>query len=269
MKNNKLTPFFPEIFKKYNEGLTTQKLADIYLCNVKTIYSLFKQNNVQVKTLSDYRKYEINHNYFEIINSEEKAYFLGLMYADGYNNEKKGFASISLSEKDKEILNIFTENVQPLKPLMFTKKKKDTFSNFYTLTMHSRKITTNLSKLGCKQAKTHILQFPTEEQIPSYLLRHFVRGYFDGDGCINNGKRNHFSFVGTKDFINSLQELFKKELNFNITKTSIRHPLHNNNTVTLLKCGKIQSIKFGEWLYKDATIYMKRKKDIFESYKLK
>jgi hypothetical protein len=263
---NKLTPFLSEIIEKYNKGLSTKEIAKQYSCNVKTVLNLLKINNIKLRTNSEFnRKYFINHNFFEKIDTEEKSYFLGLLYADGCNHKNSTIVSLGLSEKDKNILEIFSSFVQPEKPLLFRKSNNTKWSNSYVLVIQSRKISSDLEILGCISNKTHLLNFPTENQVPDYLISHFIRGYFDGDGSINNGKRKHFSFVGTFNFIQKLQILFKDKLNFNITKTSFRH-FDNTNTVTLLKCGRIQSIKFGEWLYKDANFYLERKKIIFESY---
>jgi len=266
MQKNKLTPFLSKIIEKYKKGLNTKEIAKEYGCNVKTVLSLLKLNNIELRKSSEFnRKYPINHNFFEVINTEEKAYFLGLLYADGCNHKNSTMISLGLSEKDKNILEKFTYLIQPTKPLLFRKSNNIKWANSYVFIIQSKKISSDLTILGCVDNKTHNLKFPTKEQVPNHLISHFIRGYFDGDGSINNGKKYHFSIVGTSDFIQGLQIIFKEKLNFNITKPSIRN-IDNINTVTLLKCGRKQSIKFGEWLYKDATIYLERKKIIFNSY---
>src|SRR5690606_33501858 len=79
-------------------------------------------------------------------------------------------------------------------------------------------------------------------------------------------KQKQFSFVGTIDFLLSLQRILKEELGFSETKLDQRHKDSDNNIRSLRYCGVNQCITFRDWLYKDATIYLKRKKDIFDSY---
>jgi len=255
------------IVSDYNSGLSVEQVAKKHKHGIRTILNLFKINNIPLRSHSDrMRKHKIEEHFFDIIDTEEKAYFLGLLYADGCNHSNKNHCSLSLIEKDKDILLKFTELLQPSKPLQF-KRGKDNHQNSYRMDLYSKQISNRLSELGCGSRKTFTLKFPTIEQVPVFLQKHFIRGYFDGDGSINNGAKHHFSFVGTKDFINGLQEVLLRELSFNITKTSIRHPERNYNIVTLLKCGRIQCLKFGKWLYEDSTIYLQRKKEVFNKYR--
>lgn len=111
----------------------------------------------------------------------------------------------------------------------------------------------DLEKLGGIKNKSLVLNFPTSSIVPDYLLNHFIRGYFDGDGCIWNGKRKKmivkdtsrpegfrerivhnvkFTFTGNYEFINALQDKLvelkivnkKTKLNFSKAKNQ------NNNT---------------------------------------
>jgi DNA-binding transcriptional regulator WhiA len=255
---NKLNKYKEDIFKLYHLGIKIKEISKIYNCNVKTIHKLFKINNIVLT--KNHKKYSINESFLDNIDTEEKAYFLGFMYADGYNNLERGFFNLELI--DEEIVIKIAKLLNSSRPIMHRIKKdrKDT----YRLSINSKILTKRLNDLGCYPNKTFKLTFPNNNQVPNNLIRHFIRGYFDGDGSINNGKKYHFSFVGTEYFIDKLQDVFSKELGFLKTKTSIRHPERNNNIRTLLKCGKIQCIRFGEWLYKDATIFLKRKKEIFD-----
>ena len=72
--------------------------------------------------------------------------------------------------------------------------------------------------------------------------------------------------VGTIDFLLPLQQILIEELGFSETKLEQRHKDRDNNIRSLRYCGVIQCITFRDWLYKDATICMERKKNIFDTY---
>ena len=102
--------------------------------------------------------------------------------------------------------------------------------------------------------------------MPSCLIRHFVRGYFDGDGSVSNGKTAKVDVVGTISFLLPLQDIIFKELSLNRTVLNQRYKERDNEIRSLQIGGNNQCIKFRYWLYKDATIYLERKKNVFDSY---
>lgn len=262
-----------KLFKLFETGKYTGKqLSEIFPISCTAINALLKRHGYNSKSQSELqRKYPIIEDFFDVINTQEKAYVLGLLYADGYNDTNKNSVALGLKESDKEILVKITDLIQPTKPLQYInisyQPKRRGFENSqnqYRLAISNKHISQKLADLGCGKAKTHKLTFPTEEQVPSHLIRHFVRGYFDGDGCITGEKQKLFSIVGTINFLIPLQEILIKELNFSKTKLSQRYKERDNNIRSLNYCGINQCIKFRDWLYKDATIFMERKKKIFD-----
>lgn len=215
------------------------------------------------------RKYPIQEDFFDVINTEEKAYVLGLLYADGYNNTIKNDVCISLKEEDVEILKRISEIIQPTKPLFYLDMSADNrgmknSKNQYRLTINNKHISQKLVELGCGKAKTEILTFPNTQQVPEYLLHHFIRGYFDGDGSVSKGKWAKVDIISTPEFLLVLQDILKEVLNIGITKLNKKGHHSNVNVITLQIGGRLQCIKFKEWLYKDATIYLERKKKVFD-----
>ena len=114
---------------------------------------------------------------------------------------------------------------------------------------------------GLVKAKTHKIIFPIWLKKP--LIRHFVRGYFDGDGCVSN---RIFSIVGTDDFLSDTQNILIKELGLSKTKFYKRHKESSNNIVEIRYCGKNNLKKIMNWFYSDATIYLERKYEKFKNY---
>ena len=138
--------------------------------------------------------------------------------------------------------------------------------NQYRITINNKHISERLVELGCGKAKTSILKFPTNEQVPQYLIQHFVRGYFDGDGSVSNGKWFKIDIISTSEFLSDLQCILKESININITKLNYSRKYSKEvNIVTLNIGGRLQCIRFKEWLYKDATIFLERKKKVFDT----
>lgn len=258
------------MYNEYMNGKSLNTLSKELHKDTRTIKKLFVNNDLKLKSSSESsRKYNIKEDYFDIIDSEDKAYFLGFLYADGYNDTNRGAVNLSLMEKDKEILEVLNNILQPTKPLQFVNATKSNKQNQYRLVIANQHISNQLVTLGCSKTKTFNIIFPTEEQVPSHLIHHFIRGVFDGDGCISiykigNYSKSNVSIISTISFLENLELFLIKELNFNKVKLIERFPERNTNIRALCYSGKNRCKDFGNWLYRDATIFLKRKKEKFD-----
>jgi len=124
------------------------------------------------------RIYKVNENYFEKIDTPEKAYVLGFFYADGYNNQKIGVLEFVQIKERLDILEQIREQ------LLCNYNIKEYTSGKYTLNICSKKMSSDIANAGAVQNKSDLLEFPSEQIISKELIPHFIRGYFDGDGCI-------------------------------------------------------------------------------------
>lgn len=98
-----LTP----IIEDYNNGLSLTLLAKKYNVNRHTLSRYFKISNIKVINKQNETKF--NENIFDVIDSEEKAYWLGFLFADGYISSSKNTIELSLALKDKEHLEKFAK----------------------------------------------------------------------------------------------------------------------------------------------------------------
>ena len=97
--------------------------------------------------IKDNKKYNYNENFFEEINTPEKAYFLGLLYADGTNVQlpTTKTMSITLQEQDVSILERFKKALNSEYPLLFLERQNTNF-NYYRLYVYGNKICDDLTK---------------------------------------------------------------------------------------------------------------------------
>lgn len=179
-----------------------------------------KQIRNKARSLGIKKTREFNDKYFEIISTKERAYFLGLIYADGYITDYSELG-ISLHFDDKYILEVLNEqlgNVHNIKERI----RKNSYNGYdYTshtadLRIYSKPLCDDLIKHGIMPRKTKSNIFPL---IEDNLFSHFLRGYFDGDGCIYKHNKQGYNMVhftcGSKSF---LEYLFRKiENKLNIT----------------------------------------------------
>ena len=180
------------------------------------------------------RKYKIDEKYFEKINREDKAYFFGLILTDGSIQTKKDIRIVlSLDKKDKEILMAFKRYLKSEKPLEFVKRKERYYgrvkiaaSEVYKVTISVRKMVYDIVKLGLKDRKTKNVIYPNNKIIPHKLMRHFIRGVYDGDGTAHKGVYNGsttrtLQFTsGSINFLKGFQNYLKK---FKIKNTKITY----------------------------------------------
>lgn len=247
----------------------TQNIIDLYVkkrLSAKTIAPLFntshytilrhlRRNGVAIRDMTAcHKKYTIDETFFEKIDSEDKAYFLGFMFADGYNNTEKGEARLKLHVKDKKILEYFTECLSSNKPLRFDR-------SYIYLALENQKLSADLARHGCVKAKTHIIKFP---DLNDDLVKHFIRGYFDGDGCITWSKNNPIvSITSTNDFLTKIQRILMNELGLSKTKFTKRHKNRSDFIMTMNYGGMFNCKKIYNYLYRDANVFLERKKQKF------
>lgn len=274
--NRTMTPDSIKIIKeKYLEGETIEEITDKYF---KDKYCSGEINMVLRKlgiTRPNGTQAKINHDYFENIDSEHKAYWLGFIYADGSITKKvyeKGSYTyrlrMELMFEDKYILEQMALDLESdLKP----KEYYNDTSHFegYNKPKHtayimfsSKKMGEDLVKLGVVPNKTLILK--SLPSIPDNLMKHFIRGYFDGDGSVYLTKDNTIktAFYGTHDFINSIQDFLIKELN--LTKKKITDQKEAN--VSFVGMAKQESEKLYHYMYDEATIFLNRKYEKYNKY---
>lgn len=206
-------------------------------------------------------KYTINKNLMDNIDTEEKAYWLGFFYADAYNHEKRNRVVIELQEGDKTHLYKCAKFFgQPREPFIQYKNKGKYIA--YRLELNSSYLCKILKGHGCHQAKSFNITLPT--WLKKHLIRHFVRGYFDGDGCIHiHQDQLNISIVSTREFNVDLQKILCK---ININSQMYFPQKYTDNTCRLDFGGSRQVKRFCDWIYKDATIYLDRKYELFNSY---
>lgn len=251
---------FNKALRMYENGISLTQIGKELGINRKRLSKDFKKLGIEI--IQNNQKHLFNQNIFKTIDTEEKAYWLGFLYADGYicnRNDGGKHIELALAEYDFEHLLKFKEFMNATNDIQYKES-----ANAYRICIYSKELVNDLINLGCIPNKSLILKFPTKEQVPENLIHHFMRGYFDGDGCLSTThNQKSFSVIGTFEFLNKYEEYLLQGINKNKPNKRLHDPRHNENTYSIKYVGNIQCKKIFDFLYKDATVYLNRKYDKF------
>ena len=162
----------------YNQGFGAAAICRILPYTPHTILAHLRKRGVCIRGKAGFKK-PFNENYFEKIDTEKKAYFLGFLMADGCVVERKNSQpciGIQIKSNDEYILNELKKELNTKNKIGQNKKRGHS-----QLKVHSLKMANDLAKYGIVPRKTGIEQFP-ENNMSYKMIPHFIRGFFDGDG---------------------------------------------------------------------------------------
>lgn len=217
--------------------------------------------------------YTYDKNKFNEIITEEDAYWLGFLYADGYVchsvSGRSWWLGIELQYSDIEHLRKFNKYMNGNVHIDTIYKKSpssDNICKMCRITFSSKQLFENLIKCGCVQRKSKIITMPFNI-VPDNLLRHFIRGYFDGDGSCGiyrHSDRKYLKYpkakitCGSAKFVYSLKEyLYSVGIHCGI--------INSNGNYDVFFSGKNNVINFLTYMYNDSNIYLTRKYEIYKN----
>ena len=242
----------------YQRGESIKQICNKLLLSESFTSKTLDRRNIKKRTSSERTQiYNRNSHYFDDIDTPNKAYILGILYADGCNTVMHKAIHLSLQEEDKSVLDRIKDEIKYEGPLRFNniQSKNSQHKNTWSLVINDEYMSQVLCEKGVVPAKSLILTFPT--CIPNRLLRHFVRGYFDGDGCVWFDEKRlkcQTQTCGTRDVCENILNLME----IIGCKCFISHPKQcKDNTVLVRTAANKASFKFLEWMYGDL-----RKEDI-------
>ena len=216
------------------------------------------------------RRLYYNKKYFEVIDSHEKAYWLGFLFADGYVTSGNRWG-LELSKNDEEHFKKFLKAIEFNGKIKYRTRTNvingiETTNTSCSICINNSKMYDDLVRCGVVRNKTNHLVFPEEEVLKKEFQHDFIRGFFDGDGTITYNidkerKRKEVNFICTDEgFIDSINSiLIENDIHFNKGK-------HSKGVLSTLRTSKELEIKkFYSYIYKDVTedIMLERKHNKF------
>ena len=203
-----------KVKEEYVSGDSTVALSKRYGVPASTIASRLAKVGVKLRSnKQNSRRFEVNHGYFTDIDTEEKAYWLGFMFADGYVTSTAGKrVGCTLSSRDKDHLEKFAKSIDATYSVK-TYTGVTTYGpvEYSRLLVASDQMYDDLVRHGCVERKSNVLVPPTT--VPESLEFAFIRGYIDGDGAIaiHKGAKSGFriKIIGTLEIIEWIAARFE------------------------------------------------------------
>jgi transposase-like protein len=251
-------PYSKLLIEYYLSGYSCEKIGKIINFDAQAVRRLIKDMGI-LKDTKPYQKL-LNHNWLDNIDTEEKSYFLGLLAADGWLDRNTLF--IDLQKKDSYLLETLQQKIVPFIPLAYYSARATNLDDKVRLSITSKSWRMRCEELQIGYRKS--LTMPDMiDKIPLEVRNHFVRGYFDGDGTVGvyfnknlNKKFARVQFLGTKSFLVGIHRSIG--LPVGTINLNPKEKIHRLNY-----SGKQRLFEIKEYLYKDATIFLPRKKNKF------
>lgn len=271
----KISDYKNQIESLYKEGKTALEISKILnLKYSQPVYNYFKKMGwprLSKKDYNNHKIYTVDTSFFVNIDTEDKAYILGFIAADGHVDAKNYRITITLQDSDYVLLLKIKRAMHSTHPIIRGiakenpyKKSTNKILKQCSIRINGRDLVTPLINMGIYGNKTYTLSPSIIEYVPQNLMPHFLRGYLDGDGHIcwgkkySSGYKYFINVAGNKDFLlGSFQKFFPS--NCSIYKESQSKQCYK----WVIAC-KSEVMRFLSYIYGNATIYLDRKYKIYK-----
>lgn len=252
-----------DICRDYLNNMSNKELAYKYKIHRVTVQSILKRNNIILRKQSETSRKNFIINFKGDILTTNDAYILGLIWSDG--NLSRNCIEIVLQKNDEKLLKDISQYVYSKNTLTYREGrnvilngKEYSCKPQVRFRITNKEISDKLRKVGLMENKSLNCRFP---KIETEYISHFLRGLLDGDGCIYTKNKNNcrVTIVSNHIMCNEISEIVNSTLDIN-SKVYLK----TDSVSTFTISGRLQILKFLEWIYKDANLKLNRK---YEKYR--
>lgn len=247
------------IIEKYKNGATLNSLGEQYGISGFLVKKILLKNGIQVRRKGQIRpisKHSVNDNYFEKIDTPEKAYWLGFLAADGSVSKDGCKLTLLLKNTDRKSIENFREAISSTHKIsdasMFDKRTQKTYHRS-SIQVSSRNFVDKLVSMGITNNKSFTCGMP---MIPEHLFSHFLRGLFDGDGSIcfiSRGTRK-INLIMSENLYNGVSKVLCETLKIALPKPSLVAESAAGQKILKLHINAIHDQdKFLEFIYNESS----------------
>lgn len=248
------------IIDKYLQGASQKESGQAVGASYKIVQRVLKENNIPIRTQGKSRTlYHVNNNFFKT-QTREMAYILGLLGSDGCVARNKNVIYIELQRQDRDILekvNTIIGNERPVQDYTTGRGYENSKMYFY-----SKEIKQDLAKYHIIPNKTYEAEYKFPEELREEFYFDYIRGLFDGDGCIKASNPTITWQIDTssKDIAEKVCSYLQS---FNIEAKISTLSKTNINIYRIYCYNKNNCKKLFDLLYYNTNLFLKRKKDKF------
>ena len=235
-----------------NQGVSRNQISKKFNCDICVINRILLENNIDYANHQNKygRKYFFDQHYFQYINTEEKAYWLGFLYADGYITGQNVFGC-GLQLNDKEHLIKFLTAIQC--------SSYDCISieeNSVRFSLTDELFVNHLIDKGFTHQKSYDTSTIIWDSIPDNYKKDFIRGLWDGDGYVSKTAQNA-NITGmvsnNKNLLLKIIDYFNENFGENFTNIVI------SDGYPRIRLAAVKAYKVCCLLYQNSTVYLERK----------
>lgn len=245
------------VARRYLAGESSTQLGTAFGVTPTAICALLRRQRVPRRPISEAKRVHFcNHRFFSRINTEAKAYWLGFIAADGYIAQGRRL-EVELAAKDEDHLVRLAWDLGATHPLYHYERRGHPNAR---LAIASPQMVADLARHGITGKKSASHRWPNF--LSDKLLRHFLRGYVDGDGWVHLDRQGslHFGFVSNPAFALAAQAWLASHLGLRITKLKAAGP------VSIVQYGGNRQVpRIVNLLYNGATVFLGRKAEVAAS----
>jgi len=219
---------------------------------------------------TDRRTATVDHSYFKVIDTPEKAYWLGFILADG-SLKKLDQVCVALNREDKPHLERLRDTLSPDSNICDYEANNNVTGKKYptsSLSVTSKQMISDLAVHGVAPNKTKVEQ--PKLDLRDDLVRHYIRGFFDGDGWISiydrrpqdrcKNPKTEFGFGSSEDMCEFVSQHLHEVL-------GIKYKEPKKGYIYRIRYTSNKDIaKIIQYLYHDTVLYLPRKKETADRF---
>ena len=251
-----------QIAKIYLAGHSAKSIARAYGLNHHiSIVSALKRQGVKMRSVSERNRiYPFNIHAFDDLSNEQAAYWFGFLYADGsiYRNTIR----LCLKETDASHVKAFRAFLESNAPIFIDAKRSSPYNTKRQNCIEVSDVHTarRLQGLGLVVGRT--CPEHTIDNVPDCSVHHWIRGFFDGDGSAR--KSQSISLCGDPIILAWIRKIAANTAGTNPNLAISKHKTANVHY--LYFTGRLHSLKFADFIYQDATIWLGHKRDVINTW---
>lgn len=249
----------------YASGISARAIARVYGLSSHTfVAAALKRQRIQQRSPAERnRLYALNPYVFDNVDSEQAAYWWGFIYADGCVHKRSLIVIIKWDDRDHLArLREFMQSESPIKEIIANNPASFSPCHNAKIEFTDEHLASRLIELGILAGRTHPDR--ARNNMPHQSMRHWLRGFFDGDGSARKNPNGGLGFCGSQELMLWIRKILSENVGTspNIALSTVKHA----DIRYIRYSGRLQALKVADYMYNGATVWLDRKRSVIDSW---